>query len=138
MIATFRLLFDPEAEGASELLSRVIFSFDMRNAFNSIDRRVVVSEVAARIPALLPWVRLMYCRKIRLTYSVRHGTGPSPSLPSAPGTASGKAMFSAPPYSPSGMLSPACRPGGTPRCGCPVLPGRHTHDRDPRQGYACG
>ena len=47
-------LFDPEAEGASEQLSRVVFSFDMRNAFNSIDRRVVVSEVAARIPALLP------------------------------------------------------------------------------------
>ena len=49
-------LFDPEAEGASEQqqeLSCVVFSFDVRNAFNSIDRRVVVSEVAARIPALL-------------------------------------------------------------------------------------
>ena len=30
-----------------------------------IDRRVVMSEVAARIPALLPWMRLMYCRAVR-------------------------------------------------------------------------
>jgi hypothetical protein len=70
-------LNDPDAAGAEASLSRVVLSFDMANAFNEIDRRVIIQEVATRLPALLPFVQRIYGRESRLTFS-RRGTGPQP------------------------------------------------------------
>ena len=44
-------------------------SLDITNAFNSINREEVIRQVAKRIPALLPLVKLLYLHDSRLTLS---------------------------------------------------------------------
>ena len=57
---------------------RVACHLDFINAYNTLDRRVVLDEVAKHIPSLLPFVRRFFCRAGRLVFT-GNGSGPRPS-----------------------------------------------------------
>lgn len=68
-------LLDPEADAAADDFACAA-QLDWANAYNTIDRTVVLSEVARRLPELLPFVRLGYCTPGELHFSAP-GAGPT-------------------------------------------------------------
>ncbi|KAL8151283.1 hypothetical protein V2J09_021091 [Rumex salicifolius] len=55
-----------EAKGGAHNISMVLVDFN--NAFNMIDRSIVLREVRRHCPSLSPWVKLCYARPTRLYY----------------------------------------------------------------------
>ena len=61
-------------EAAAEPLIRAVINADATNAFNAIDRGVMLAELKVVAPSLLPLARLVYCRDGRLVLP-NHGPG---------------------------------------------------------------
>lgn len=63
-----------DVEEAAEPLLRALLNADASNAFNSIDRGVMLAELKAVAPGLLPLARMVYSRPGRLVLP-NHGAG---------------------------------------------------------------
>jgi len=63
-----------DVESAAEPLIRAVINADASNAFNTIDRDVMLTELKAVAPSLLPLARLVYSRDGRLVLP-NHGAG---------------------------------------------------------------
>ena len=79
IVAAARLYMEEVLDGndaaeSAEPLLRACCNLDASNAFNTIDRDVMLTELKAVAPGLLPLVRLVYCREGRLVLP-NHGAG---------------------------------------------------------------